>query len=202
MARRSEHSMEEIKQMVLEAAENIVQEEGFSGLKIRRLVADIGYTVGSVYMVFANMDDLHVQLKTRTVLRLHGVCESSSDIQGLVDGYVSFVQQELGLWAMLFEHQCQKKLPSDEAYELAQLELSNCLFKYLQILNPVRDENEVYHASEGLMLAIQGACLPLLWQKGGNQPEVETRLALLLECFLYGWQFEGNKHSTDNNKTA
>jgi AcrR family transcriptional regulator len=65
MARRSEHSRNEIKTMVLEAAENIVREQGFSALKIRQISADMGYTVASVYMVFENMDDLNTQIKTR-----------------------------------------------------------------------------------------------------------------------------------------
>ena len=139
MARRSEHSLEEIKLMVLDAAEEIVQKEGFSALKIRRIVADIGYTVGSVYMVFANMDDLHVQLKTRTLLSLLHACESAHDIDSLAQEYVLFVQRERGVWGMLFTHQSEKILAADKDYELAQIALSieSCL--YLGNLDALRD---------------------------------------------------------------
>jgi len=200
MARRSEHSLEEIKLMVLDAAEEIVQKEGFSALKIRRIVADIGYTVGSVYMVFANMDDLHVQLKTRTLLSLLHACESAHDIDSLAQEYVLFVQRERGVWGMLFTHQSEKILAADKDYELAQIALSHCLVQYLQRLNPMRDESEVYQASEALMLAIQGGCLPFLWEKGVERKTIEGRLSLLLVSFLRGWQLEGNKQSADKNK--
>lgn len=51
MARRSEHSQAEIRKMVLEAAEEIVQEDGYPALKVRKMATDIGYTVGSIYRV-------------------------------------------------------------------------------------------------------------------------------------------------------
>ena len=67
MARRSEHSLEELKALVLDAAETIVREEGFSGLKVRKIASEIGYTVGSIYMVFANMADLIMHINARTL---------------------------------------------------------------------------------------------------------------------------------------
>ena len=52
MARRSEHTQEQIKEMVLIAAEGIVTEEGEEALTVRKIAQHIGYTVGSIYMVF------------------------------------------------------------------------------------------------------------------------------------------------------
>jgi len=49
MARRSEHSLQELKVMVLDAAEAIVIKEGFSELKVRKIAVEIGYTVGSIF---------------------------------------------------------------------------------------------------------------------------------------------------------
>ncbi|HEY5141506.1 MAG TPA: TetR family transcriptional regulator, partial [Methylococcales bacterium] len=34
--------------MILDAAERIVTEEGFSALKVRKIAVEIGYTVGSI----------------------------------------------------------------------------------------------------------------------------------------------------------
>jgi AcrR family transcriptional regulator len=67
MAKRSEHTQEELKELVLSAAEAIVTEEGFSALKVRRIAAEIGYTVGSIYMVFTNMADLTVHINAKTL---------------------------------------------------------------------------------------------------------------------------------------
>jgi AcrR family transcriptional regulator len=36
----------------------IVIEKGLNALTVRKVAVEIGYTVGSIYMVFANMQDL------------------------------------------------------------------------------------------------------------------------------------------------
>src|SRR5512134_2973721 len=67
MARRSEHSQEQIREMVLSADEYIIVEEGVEALTVRKIAMEIGYTVGSIYMVFANMQDLMMHVKGRTL---------------------------------------------------------------------------------------------------------------------------------------
>ena len=118
MARRSEHSQKEIKEMVLHAAEDIVQHQGFSALKVRKIAADIGYTVGSIYMVFSNMNDLNMHIKARTWQRLalhlgRGFDErepvSLATIEHLAIAYLDFTVLNKGLWRMLFEHQFSAK---------------------------------------------------------------------------------------------
>ena len=52
MARRSDHSREELREMAITAAEQIVVEQGYEGLSARKVAAAIGYTVGTLYLVF------------------------------------------------------------------------------------------------------------------------------------------------------
>ena len=80
MARRSEHSLEELKALVLDAAETIVIDEGFSELKVRKIAMEIGYTVGSIYMVFANMADLIMHINARTLDALAAQLEQIQDM--------------------------------------------------------------------------------------------------------------------------
>ena len=79
MARRSEHSLEEIKAMVLDAAESIVIEDGFSALKARTIAREIGYTVGSIYMVFTNMADLMMHINARTLDAIAAQLDQTQD---------------------------------------------------------------------------------------------------------------------------
>ena len=67
MARRNEHSPQQIKERVLQAAETLVNEEGLAALKVREIAMEIGYTVASIYAVFDNMADLILQLNGRTL---------------------------------------------------------------------------------------------------------------------------------------
>lgn len=58
MARRSDHSREEIKEMALTAALTILEEEGARGLTARKVATAIGYTVGTLYLVFKNQQEM------------------------------------------------------------------------------------------------------------------------------------------------
>ncbi len=185
MARRSEHSRDEIKQMIFDAAENIIQERGYSALKIRQITADIGYTVASVYMVFSSMDDLNTQIKARTLRKLIETMAKQENLQDKAKAYCDFALQEQGLWKMLFQHQSVKPLDSEVDYVAVRQALELCLAKSLQKLKLEATEGESNEASTSLINAIQGACLSLLWS---DAERIEAQIDLLLRCFLDGWR--------------
>lgn len=62
MGRRNEHTREELREISLRAAEQLVTAHGLDGLSARKVASAIGYTVGSLYMVFRNLDDLILQM--------------------------------------------------------------------------------------------------------------------------------------------
>ncbi|HEX6398630.1 MAG TPA: TetR family transcriptional regulator, partial [Steroidobacteraceae bacterium] len=62
MGRRNEHSREELRDLALRAAADIVSESGAAALSMREVARRIGYTVGALYIVFENLDDLSVHL--------------------------------------------------------------------------------------------------------------------------------------------
>lgn len=61
MARRSDHSRDQIRQLVLDACGRIIESSGLEGLSARKIAADIGYTPGTLYLVFDNLDDIVLQ---------------------------------------------------------------------------------------------------------------------------------------------
>ena len=67
MGRRSDHSREELEEMAIDAAAKIVETEGFQSLTARKVASKIGYTVGTLYHVFRNFDDLVIHLNARTI---------------------------------------------------------------------------------------------------------------------------------------
>ncbi len=111
MARRSDHSREEIKELALNATEEIVAEAGFQALSARKVASAIGYTVGTIYLVFKNLDDLIMQVNARTLETLFKEVSAhqSKDNQkeNLVQfgsAYYNFAQKNPHLWSLIFEH--------------------------------------------------------------------------------------------------
>jgi AcrR family transcriptional regulator len=197
MARRSEHSREQIKQMVLNAAEEIIQEQGFSALKVRKIAADIGYTVGSIYMVFSNMNDLNMHIKARTwqkmLQHLKEVEQSKSaanNIEKLALAYLEFSVENIGLWRMLFEHQLPVGENVPDWYEQECEEVVVLLSVQLQQLASEYSDLQVQQAAQALNKAIQGVCMQSIIHKQSPAylAEVREELVLLVDCYLRGWQ--------------
>ncbi len=111
MGRRNDHSREELVALALGAARAIIAEEGVAALTARRLARDIGYSPGTIYNLFENLDDLvlHVHAETLddftkhfTSVPLSGALEA--DLVALLEAYFEFVDGHEGLWAALLEY--------------------------------------------------------------------------------------------------
>ena len=118
MARRSDHTREQIFDMAMAAAERIVETDGFRGLTARNVADAIGYSPGTLYNLFDGLDDVVLQLNGRTLDRLYDLLSESSvsgdpeaDIGALLDRYLDFLHDHPDLWRVLFEH----KLPRDRS---------------------------------------------------------------------------------------
>ena len=195
MARRSEHSQEQIKEMVLSAAEAIVVKHGINELTVRKIAMDIGYTVGSIYMVFANMQDLITHIKLRTLdqlaQRLHSDIDApaSQQILAIAEQYFSFAEQNFNRWQFLFEFpQAQSELPLSYRQKVEQL--LQPLSALLAQLRPQATAEELAIASQGLWGAIHGITV---FYQGGSLGREETKdayqaLGLVVSNFIRGWQ--------------
>jgi AcrR family transcriptional regulator len=202
MARRSEHSQEEIKQMVLEAAEDIVREYGYSALKVRKIAADIGYTVGSIYMVFANMNDLNMHIKARTWQKMTLYLDSRADqpvslasVNDFASNYLDFSVSNEGLWRMLFEHQLPLGAAVPAWYLHDSYSVVELFYQLLKQLNMQYSDEHIRQAAETLIQGMQGICMQLIMQ-GASSKNTEVgrkNMALLVDYFMRGWSSEVKK---------
>ena len=78
MPRRSEHSLDEIRALALDAVEDLVASHGPTAISARKVAAQIGYTVGMLYHVFDNVDDLVLQANARLVDQLARANEAAA----------------------------------------------------------------------------------------------------------------------------
>ena len=67
MARRSDHTREELRALALEAAREVAAAEGWRGLTARKVATRIGYSVGTLYNVFQDLDDMIIAVNGETL---------------------------------------------------------------------------------------------------------------------------------------
>ncbi len=195
MARRSEHSLEQIKEMVLNAAESIVIEQGFPALTMRKIAREMGYTVGSIYMVFAGMGDLLIHMKARTLDDLAAQlmpvldCATEHRIEALAKAYLNYAARNFNRWSMLTAYHAADNNETSDWYRenlnavLARLEAQFAL------LVPECPELQKSRAARTLGAGIHGICMLSLTgrQNKAELKEVEEMIVLLVGNFMRGW---------------
>lgn len=112
MGRRGEHGKDELKRMIVNAAIEILEESGISDLSARKVSAKIGYTVGTLYNIFENIDDLILHVNAFTIDTIYNrftniIKKHKSDhnlLNFLAQEFVDFSNKKFPLWSLLFEH--------------------------------------------------------------------------------------------------
>lgn len=112
MGRRSTHTPQQLREIILDAAQEIIEVQGLAGLSAREIARRIEYSPGTIYNMFENLDDvvLHVEARVLDALdkRLSAVLLQAGDTTGrvsrLAHAYLAFTHEKPRLWNLLFEH--------------------------------------------------------------------------------------------------
>ena len=114
MARRKDHTREELKEMSVISARKIIAAQGLSNLNMRRIAGDIGYTVGTLYNVFEDMDDLMMHINAATLDALYAALEkdvpqndknATRALKQIAKTYIRFATENFNLWNVLTNYE-------------------------------------------------------------------------------------------------
>jgi AcrR family transcriptional regulator len=193
MARRSDHTREELYEMALQAAERLVEDEGLSGLTVRRVASEIGYTHGTLYNIFADLDDLIVHLNGRTLDALYEALkdisakgEPQAALTRLSEGYIAFSRRHRNLWALLFEHHASDGRELPEWHGEKILHLLSLAETALAPLFPEGKEQERVHSARVLWSSLHGICSLEASQKLAKHETVEALTRSLILFYVEG----------------
>lgn len=197
MARRSDHSREEIRRMALEAAEGIVVEHGLEGLSARKVATAIGYTVGTLYLVFENIDDLILQVNARTLDRLYArMAETrahSADARDwllqLGQVYIRFADEDPHRWSMIFEHRLAEGRELPDWYEQKIERMFAFVEEALAPLAGQHSRKEISQAARVIWGGVHGVCILALGDRLGvaGVDSVQELTESLISNYLAGF---------------
>jgi AcrR family transcriptional regulator len=112
MGRRSTHTPQQLRELILDAAQEIIDTSGLAGLSAREIARRIGYSPGTIYNMFENLDDVVLNVEARVLdaldARLSAVLMEQrgapSAVASLAQAYLAFTHEKPRLWNLLFEH--------------------------------------------------------------------------------------------------
>lgn len=198
MGRRNDHTREEIREMALDAGLELLEAEGISALSARKIAARINYTVGTLYLVFENLDDLILQVNLRTLNLMRErmrACidadlEPVAQLKKIAEVYLKFAQKHHSRWRLVYEHTSDIR---NEVYtEYMQVSqgmlmlVENQLAKLSQGDNRI-DDGAIAMQARALWGGVHGICILSLSGKldHGDFP-IGDMTDLLIEQFVYG----------------
>lgn len=197
MARRGEHNRTELRAMAIAAAEHIVDKEGVAGLTARKVAASMGYTVGTLYLVFDNLDALLQAVNTRTLAALREALRVAGEacnrprvcLKAMGMAHIRFATEQRARWSLLYARPLRGGQATRVWVDAGLQDVFAQVERTLLALADGREASEVRLAAQALWSGVHGICVLGL----GDTPSTGETIRLvalvdtLIEHFLSGY---------------
>ena len=193
MGRRGDHTYKQLNEMIINAAYKLMEKEGYSKISTRKIAAEIGYTVGTLYNIFENLDDVLIHVNSLTLNKLYTTLENAliqskksntkiHPLKALASAYIVFSQENFHLWCALFEY----RFPDEQIIPKWYIEkISNLHQLVIQAFNESNlavPEQSIKETVMVIWAAIHGICA--LSIKGKLDREGILSAQTLIDNFL------------------
>ncbi|WP_159104277.1 TetR/AcrR family transcriptional regulator [Sneathiella glossodoripedis] len=181
--------------MILDETANQIKLVGVQKISARKIAKEIGYTIGTLYNFFRDLDDLIMQLNGITLDRLHthlnnvelnGTVEEQ--LTELADAYIAFTRNNLNLWNSVFEY---RLVPGKEQPDWYQEKIELLLRLIEQVISPLfthLDPKECHQSAWVLWCSFHGICTLSNAEKNNEiaMEQARTLSRMLIENYLSG----------------
>lgn len=164
MGRRSEHSRDELRALILDATVALVREQG-AQVTARQIAAAIGYTPGMLYSVFVNLQDIFLHVNAMTLDTLYQRCRDASQasdspaqaLQSMASAYLGFADAEVNRFDLLFTRWPDRDTPPPDVLAQRIRSLFALVEQCLGELAPGSDAETRHLAARALWSGVHGA---------------------------------------------
>ncbi|QSP94181.1 TetR/AcrR family transcriptional regulator [Marinobacter salinisoli] len=198
MARRKDHTPEELTELVLGRVLEFLQNEPADQLSLRKLAKMVGYSPGTLINLFGSYSRLILAANARTLdiiarqlVDVMNHTESAEEkLHRFAQAYLSFAMQCPHQWRALFEHHMEEgeELPQWQWSRIERLfeMIEQCLYE----LNEGSLEADRHEASRVIWAAVHGICALSIDDKLFAQTSVggDSMINSLLTHYLSSWK--------------
>ncbi|MGF1712435.1 WHG domain-containing protein [Vibrio kagoshimensis] len=196
MARRNDHTREQLIQLTLATVKGFLDENSYHELSLRKVANMIGYVPSTLVNVFGNYNILllHAVAQTLDELSIEAakVVDESIDPKDalfkLAYCYHDFAQKHPNRWQLIFEHNMNgETLPEWQTKRIDGM--TGMLEQLLSVLAPERSEDEILKASRVLWSGVHGITLLSVDDKFFSAEPIDGKELIhnLISSYLISW---------------
>lgn len=162
VGRRSDHTKKQLNELIINASIKLITEIGPSAFGTRAIAKEIGYSFGTIYHIYGDLETLRYHVRGRILDNWYndlaaGMPEADNKAQYLVDAYIDLSQQKPFLWAFVFA------LPSDpkeNAPDWYIKSVENLFSLVIRALAPIcENKKEAEFAARAIWPSVHGICV-------------------------------------------
>ncbi|UTW48827.1 TetR/AcrR family transcriptional regulator [Bacterioplanoides sp. SCSIO 12839] len=195
MARRKDHTHDEIRALALEALQLHLQQQPADTMSLRKLAQAIGYSPATLVNVFGSYDHLLLSVSAITLDRLAESLVHQSDheltamqrLQFFGKTYLQFAQQNTYCWQLLFEH----RLPAGDEIPDWQQQRIDQLFAMIEqaLVELSSDAENVRQAARTVWASVHGICTLSLGDKlfSDSLSNADSMIESLIHHYVISW---------------
>ena len=164
--------------------------------------AEIGYSIGTIYNLFEDFDDLVLHVNGESVDRLYERCtaeplESGPEdtLRALARAYIGFVHDHPRLWSLLFEYRALHPGPLPQWYDEKFARLFALMDRAMVPLFPPGREAEMRHSARVLRASLHGMCS--LEAAGAIAEPASALVDTLITYYVAGLRSDLGDRTTD-----
>jgi len=198
MGRRSDHSREELQDLIVEQTLALVKQQGADKVTARQIAKAIGYTPGTLYSLFSNLEDIFQHVNELGLKALFDLCtESMKDqpdaglaIRALSMAYLNFSAEHTHQFDLMFARVDSHDSPTPASTTHKISNLFALIETQLTRLNPSASEDNVRLGARTLWSGVHGAATLQLSDQlylDANE-NAEDLLNYLIDNFLHSWK--------------
>jgi AcrR family transcriptional regulator len=164
MARRSDHSRQELGELILEQAHAHMAEVGFARFSAREVAKRVGYVLGTIYNVYGTLDRLIAAVNTRTFAIWADALQAALDRGGedrmavLVAGYFDFARRHRNLWNAIYDHHLPQGGGIDDDQAETRGRLTGIVVREVAAALPDGRRSEARDLANSLIAVVHGHC--------------------------------------------
>jgi AcrR family transcriptional regulator len=146
LPRRGKHTNQELRELILTTAIELIRAKGLEGLSAREIAKRIDYSPGTLYNVFKDREDIILNIESRLLDQLDAHLEGVENdgcprrhVTALANAYLAFTQENAKLWNLLFEHRLGGGNSAPDWY---QKKIDGLMSKIERAIEPFLDEEK------------------------------------------------------------